>query len=45
MEGEEVIQIPRNGLGMSDGPGTFRYYKEVGQEKTLKFGRRLKGLA
>ena len=44
VEGEEIIQILSAGLGMSDGPGTFRYYKEVGQEKMLKFGRRLKGL-
>ena len=44
VEGEEVIQIPSAGLGMSDGPGTFRYYKEVGQEQMLRFGRRLRGL-
>ena len=44
VEGEEVIQIPSAGLGMSDGPGTFRYYKEVGQEQMLRFGRRLSNL-
>ena len=44
VEGEEAIQIPSAGLGMSDGPGTFRYYKEVGQEQMLRFGRRLRGL-
>ena len=40
VEGHEETQIPRNGLGMSDGRGTFKYYKEVGQARTLKFGRR-----
>ena len=40
VEGQGVTQIPRNGLGMSDGRGTFKYYKEVGQARTLKFGRR-----
>ena len=44
VEGEEAIQIPSAGLGMSDGPGTFRYYKEVGQEQMLRFGRRLSNL-
>ena len=44
VEGEEVIQIPSAGLGMSDGLGTFRYYNEVGQEQMLRFGRRLRGL-
>ena len=44
VEGEEVIQIPSAGLGMSDGPGTFRYYKELGQEEELRFGRRVRVL-
>ena len=43
VEGEEEIHPPRNGLGRSDGLGTFRYYKEVGQQKVLRFGRRLRG--
>ena len=38
--GHEETQIPRNGLGMSDGRGTFKYYKEVGQARTLTFGKR-----
>ena len=44
VEGEEVIQIPSAGLGMSDGPGTFRYYKKLGQEEELRFGRRVRVL-
>ena len=40
VEGEGETDIPRNGLGMSDGRGTFRYYKEVGRQRTLKFARR-----
>ena len=40
VEGHGETQIPRNGLGMSDGRGTFKYYKEVGQARKLKFGRR-----
>ena len=40
VEGHEETQIPRNGLGVSDGRGTFKYYREVGQARTLKFGRR-----
>ena len=40
VEGEGESEIPRNGLGMSDGRGTFRYYKEVGQQRSLKFARR-----
>ena len=40
VEGHEETQIPHNGLGMSDGRGTFRYYREVGVQKTLKFARR-----
>ena len=41
VEGQEPTQIPFAGLGMSDGPGTFRYYKELGQEQELRFGRRV----
>ena len=40
VEGHEVTQIPHNGLGMSDGSGTFKYYKEIGVEKKLRFARR-----
>ena len=40
VEGHEETQIPRNGLGMSDGRGTFKYYRELGKARTLKFGRR-----
>ena len=40
VEGEGETEIPRNGLGMSDGRGTFRYYKTVGQQRILKFARR-----
>ena len=40
VEGHVETQIPRNGLGMSDGRGTFKYYKGVGKARTLKFGRR-----
>ena len=40
VEGEGETEIPRNGLGMSDGRGTFRHYKEVGQQRILKFARR-----
>ena len=44
VEGQEPTQIPFAGLGMSDGPGTFRYYKELGQEEELRFGRRVRVL-
>ena len=40
VEGQGETQIPRNGLGMSDGHGTFRYYRTLGQERELKFARR-----
>ena len=40
VEGQGVTQIPRNGLGMSDGHGTFSYYRNLGQERQLKFARR-----
>ena len=29
-----------DGLGMSDGHGTFRYYRNLGQERLLQFARR-----
>ena len=44
VEGQEPTQIPFAGLGMSDGPGTFRYYKELGQEQELRFGKRVRTL-
>ena len=34
---EEEIVTPSTGLGGSEGPGTYKYYKEVGVEKKLKF--------
>ena len=37
VESAEEIQIPRNGLGKSDGRGTFTYYNTVGIQRTLKF--------
>ena len=40
VEGQEETQIPRLGLGMTDGPRTFRYYRTLGQERELKFARR-----
>ena len=40
VEGQGVTQIPRNGLGMSDGHGTFRYYRNLGRGRLLKFARR-----
>ena len=40
VEGQEETQIPRLGLGMTDGPHTFRYYRTLGQERELKFARR-----
>ena len=40
VEGQGVTQLPRNGLGMSDGHGTFSYYRNLGQERELKFARR-----
>jgi hypothetical protein len=40
VEGQEETQIPRNGLGRSDGRYTFKYYKEIGMERKLKFARR-----
>ena len=40
VEAQEETQIPRLGLGMTDGPRTFRYYRTLGQERELKFARR-----
>ena len=40
VEGQGVTQIPRNGLGVSDGHGTFRYYRNLGRGRLLKFARR-----
>ena len=34
----EPVEIPRKGLGKSDGKGTFKYNKQVGQQETLRFG-------
>ena len=40
VEGHETpVQIPKRSLGGSDGPGTYRYYKELGNQKTLRFGK------
>ena len=33
----QPVEIPRSGLGRSDGRGTFKYYKQIGQERTLRF--------
>ena len=35
----EPVEIPHNGLGKSDGKGTFSKYKKVGRQETLRFGR------
>ena len=35
---EEEIPIPWAGLGKSDGPGTYRAYKEIGCDRMLRFG-------
>ena len=40
VEGQEETEIPRNGLGRSDGRYTFKYYKEVGRQRMLRFARR-----
>ena len=40
VEGQGVTQLPRNGLGTSNGHGTFKYYRTLGQERELKFARR-----
>ena len=41
---EEPVQPPLNGLGNSNGSGTFKRYKLVGVKQTLRFGRRNSGL-
>ena len=40
VEGQGVTQLPRNGLGLSDGHGTFSHYRNLGRERLLKFARR-----
>ena len=37
VEGGEGLQVPRAGLGESDGPGTYRRYKEAGNQRSLRF--------
>ena len=37
---EEPVEIPQNGLGRSDGSGTFRRYRTLGQQETLRFESR-----
>ena len=39
LESAEEIPLPRNGFGQTDGPGTYKWYKTVGIERTLKFGQ------
>ena len=31
------VEPPARGLGQSDGPGTFKHYREIGNERTLRF--------
>ena len=38
VEGGEGLQLPRAGLGESDGPGTYKKFKEAGSQKILRFG-------
>jgi hypothetical protein len=38
--GARAWEFKGDGLGMSDGHGTFRYYRNLGQERLLKFARR-----
>ena len=33
----EEVEIPAHGLGESDGPGTYRHFKDVGTQRMLKF--------
>ena len=35
---EEEVPIPWAGLGKSDGPGTYRAYKDIGSDRILRFG-------
>ena len=44
VEGHEETQIPRKGLGMSDGPGTYKHFKTVGQERKLRLASRNRAL-
>ena len=34
---DEPVQPPAKGLGQSDGPGTFKYYKDTGCQMMLRF--------
>ena len=37
-EGHEAeVETPAHGLGESDGRGTYKHYKHVGNQRTLKF--------
>ena len=36
----EPVEIPQNGLGRSEGRGTFQRYRTLGQQETLRFGTR-----
>ena len=36
-DGDQVV-IPSTGLGGSEGPGTYVWYRELGVEKKLRFG-------
>ena len=38
--GARAWEFKGDGLGMSDGHGNFRYYRNLGQERLLKFARR-----
>ena len=33
----EEVAIPAHGLGESDGPGTYRHFKDLGTQRRLKF--------
>ena len=33
----EEVEIPAHGLGESDGPGTYRRFKDLGTQRRLKF--------
>ena len=33
----EEVEIPAHGLGESDGPGTYRHFKDLGTQRRLKF--------
>ena len=33
----EEVEIPAHGLGESDGPGTYRHFKDLGTQRMLKF--------